>query len=254
MLAAMGPGWNGVFKYAFQSAQFALLCVWCFLGRAPWSLRVATGMVLGPILLSWSGGGDGWSVIFLFQSAVALATSAMGWFLGYRIRRTDQDTDIEICENRQSVQFSLRDIMIWMLALGPAMLILKSLTWFHMLQLQWSEFGATTHVACAFTVSTIATLYATLGKLRSRGSVPILLFRCGTVFFLPLFVGLCLWLGFAMRARQLGTWVGFGEGFTEILMWTGNAWPMWTVLASLFLSALLLCFRADGQRLIRILK
>lgn len=110
--------------------------------------------------------------------------------------------------------------MVWMSALGPALLILKSLSWLELLHLSWNEFGVASIVGIACMTTTIAALYATMGQsvtwrsllgwlVRSfywRGSLCALAVASGSAFR-------------SVRVRQ-GRWTG-ALGGTDLDLLSG---------------------------------
>jgi hypothetical protein len=145
-----------VLRFAFFAGQFALLCIWCCLGQTRWPGRVALAVVLFPALGAWAFGLNdmnwfsegGWQIILILHCAVVLAVGAVGWFLGFRIRRIES---AEPGSKGTTMQFGLKDMLLWMLALMPALLILKSMSLLNFYHLSWDDMVLATVIGGALT-------------------------------------------------------------------------------------------------------
>jgi hypothetical protein len=245
-----------VLAYAMLSAQAGLLAAWSMLGemRWTWRLPIAFGAasVLGAILLMvngsfwsswWSQSQEAWPVIVLTQSAAAAAICLALSGAGYRMTTIGEsglssDGPSKPNSRERRLQFSLRHLMIWITALGPAVLMLRSLHVFMTGRFgvgQWIEM--ITLGLCLAAVSLLA-VWAAAGAE-------------GAGLRLPLLLVLAPAMGLLLGA--LGVW-----GWWERIVFSYASgpecvvqWMIWTTLAGYFLAGMLLIFRAQGCRLVR---
>ncbi|MDP6446007.1 MAG: hypothetical protein QGG36_15275 [Pirellulaceae bacterium] len=242
LLLLTRPGSFQSLRYAFYSAQQSLLVLWCFLGRAPWTGRMLVAIVTMPLALSAIlQRGGGWGLILLVHLVVVTSVCAVGWTLGFRLRRVESMSDEELAGGK--IRFAMRDILIWMIAIGPAALVIRSLSWIRVIDQDLSEFGLAVLLGMALTSTIICTLWVTMNSFT-------VLRLTAAVLVLPSIVGGMIWAGYKWKAQ--GPMITFRQQVTLAGAWMESDWIALMVLLNLFLAAALVCFRADGQRLIQV--
>lgn len=228
-------------RFSLLSAQVSMLCVWCFLGQTELRWRLSAVVLLVPLLSSWAFGviENGWPLIVLLQCLVVLAASGWMRWMGYRIR-----TDAHVPQETV-LRFRVCDLMLWTLAIGLAIFLLKPIAWLRILDVSGEEIATGLCIAVAFALTTLLTLHATLG---TTSTFRVIVF----IFVIPAFIGYLLWSGFDWRASTLGGWGGSGhQQLTSLAIRIDSRWVIWMVLFNSFLACLLFLFRADGQKLTR---
>jgi hypothetical protein len=242
--------------YAMLSAQAGLLAAWAALGELRWTWRLPIALAaaagLGCFLLLvnesyfapwWRYSLELWPVVLLAQSAAALALClALAW-AGYRMKTPDENANPyeDLGERKQDrrLQFSLKNLMIWITALGPVILVFRGLNVWMTARYgigQWIEIIIL--ALCLASVSLLA-VWAAAGAEGALLRIPLLLLLSPTIGAL---LG-----GLALR----GWWDRMG-GFTYMTGWEEVFyWIVWTTLAGYFLAGMLLVFRAQGCRLQR---
>ncbi len=246
-----------ILAYAMLSAQLSLAAVWGALGDMRWTWRLpivlTAASVLGFFLLhvneqawtSWISSYDLWSMILLVQSAAALVACLAMNVAGYRIVTPNEDASpydnlVSPGERRRQFQFSLKHLMIWMTAIGPAILILRALNVWMTTRYGLGQWIEILMLGLFLAALSLLAMWAAAGPEDAS-----------------LRVSLFLTLAPVMGA-VLGTLAVFGwwdrlwfltqeSGPTRVLYWS-----VWTTLAGYFFAGMMLIFRAEGRRLERL--
>jgi len=248
-LAGPASSWSNpvkAFGNAFGSAQIGLVTCWGLLGRMKWNNRFPIAVV--GFALSWgfclslAGRGNWISVMFLQCVATILVCAVLRYF---QFTIDDVWTRVLIEPELQQgrIQFSIRHLFYW--TTGTATLVgVGRLVGIDALTQLFGLSGLTVY-APAFTLISVISFWAALGPESWLIRFPVLLLTLPTV-------GGLLGTYEGWRDRR-GSWNGdwqmmpWNSTFQEKLVF----WIVWASLAGMLLTALVLVFRAAGQRLVR---
>jgi hypothetical protein len=242
--------------YAMLSAQAGLLAAWAALGETPWTWRLPIALTaaagLGSFLLLvndsywapwWQFSRELWPAVLVTQSGAALILCLALAASGYRMKTVDEDANPCNGANpgprHHRLQFSLKNLMIWITALGPVILVLRALNLWMTERYglgQWIEIIILG--LCLAMVSLLA-VWAAAGAE-------------GAALRIPLLLVLAPVLGAILGAMAVWGWwdrmgLNYFSGPERVIYWT-----IWTTLAGYFLAGMLLIFRAQGCRLERV--
>lgn len=245
--------------YAIVSGEVGLLIVWSVLGRWRWYWRIPflfVGVGLLARFLSWfpvvrSLRGE-WMGLLFWQGLAALVMCMLLRLFGFKLANVAQESMSSAAhddENKNEAdttgtvastppQFSIFHLLVWTTTLAPLMAIARLI--------EWSQFASLTVVLqplqlgiCFALVSLIA-IWCGLGREH-------LLIRCLGTAVLTYLIGSGIGAASAANwfdAIHLNRWIGLASDFHVF-------WRTWVVVASCFLSAMLMIFRAEGCRLVR---
>jgi len=223
----------------FVGAELAFAFVWAFLGAERWTIRLTVVCMVVPPLVAYANTigtiHQDWNALALVQTAVVAAVCLIVRLRGYRlVRASEVDGD-------RAFRFGMRDMLIWSLAIVPAMLLKRS---GHAL---FETYGWASEVN-ALLIGLCAALTVQLALWAALGSGPWLL-RLALVTLVPTALGLSIGAYFQYQyENRTGGW--------NRLLWItsqiGQAgWVMWLSITALVLVACLIVFRFDGCRLAR---
>lgn len=258
--------WGSSFQPAsLFTAQLGLLLIWSVLGAARWTVRLPIAVVVGCALLLFLG-----RVRYEYQSAAGLIVMQLAmlgticWILqrkGFRVVVLGRDSEAFRrlgAGDLRVGQFGVRDVLIWMTALGLACGLVR---WFGVPWNEWLQSNARSWVplitgGVALSVTLVLALWAALGPDESRGR------RYRVLLFIPLLAigaGLVEWLFWYLHYQPwTAPWYG-RETWQNCFYWSfwspfknSSQFTMtWLCLAGGMLFAALLFPRELGYRLVR---
>jgi hypothetical protein len=246
-----------VLAYAMLSAQAALAAVWGALGEMRWTWRLPAALVAASLLgfflmvvnesvwTPWRNySHDVWPLVLVLQSTAALGVCLALAAVGYRMAKPDEDVnpydDLRAPgERRRPLQFSLKHLMIWMTALGPAVLVLRGLGLWMTARFGLGLWIEMLTLAVVLAAVSLLAIWSATGPEGASLRIPLLLVLAPTVGAV---LGLLAIFGWWQELKFL-PWV---SGFERVMYWM-----IWTTLAGYFLGGLMLIFRAEGCRLER---
>jgi hypothetical protein len=253
-VAMSDESWNSpatILAYAMLSGEAGLLAAWAALGEMRWTWRLpialAAAAALGCILLlldnsPWTHSGELWPVVLAAQSAAALALCLTLGAAGYRMRTVDKDAnaydDLAGGPRERRFQFSLKNLMIWITALGPAVLVLRGLNLWMTARYGVGQWIAIIILALCLAAVSLLAVWSAVGAEGAALRVPLLVFLAPAMGAVLGFLAVWDWFD------QMG--LRYVSGPERFFYWT-----IWTTLAGYFLAGMLLIFRAQGSRLER---
>jgi hypothetical protein len=238
--------------YALVSAHLAALIFWSILGATRWQTRLPILLVLIAAIASFSqlfytGYGffsrDWYQLLIFSVIALIVAFFVLRW-LSFRVEVLDRERDPSRRTMSKSVQFSIRNLLIWSTALVPMLILSRTLDFRNVLGLGQSQLAIKNAVlAVSLMVVDVCLCWLILGTgRRSRRLV---------------FTASCLIaLGYANNV--------FGDltvqSMPKYLSFLGSSfgsrkrdvdWVKWFALNASLLAAVILYFRASRYRLVR---
>jgi hypothetical protein len=180
-----------------------------------------------------------WVALALIQGGATAGLCFVIGCLGFRLRSAEcAGTARDEATGNRALQFSIAQMLFWMAALVPVMLLAPNLDLGFLWYLSLSDLAALALVAFALGVVSLAAAWAALGREFAAARIAALVIVPSWVAFLAKVAMDPRALPGNLIARHLGT-MGWG-------------WAVWTPLAAWFLAGLLLMFRASGYRLVRV--
>jgi hypothetical protein len=260
VFANQGWWWQDSFHAAsLFAAQLGLVTIWAVLGTTRWAIRWPVALVLASALLLPSIHFQyyGVSMMLLFASQLLVLFGICGVMRWQRFRLTISESAAGSTSREppagelQGTQFGVRDVLIWMTALGLICGLSRAVG----LPLEQWDLGDLSHWLVLVSSGTgvgmalVIALWGALGTGRSRHRWLVVLLLIPTI---GIGVGVCDWLPWVLRARR--GWASqrpWWEWVWESFFYSERRLIIWICLAGATLFATLLFLRSLGYRLAR---
>ncbi len=251
VIACVGGTVDREMGFALVSAEVSLIALWSILGIGNWQLRLPAALVTLPLVNILMHSLEqyyrfNWTIIIAFCAAVmAILCGGLRSF-GFAMM-LEMSVGVErpatAPPKKTSLQFGVKHMLIWLTAMGPLILIARSL------DLQFEANFAVALVGLSAATLNLTAIWSVLG------SGPAWL-RLASLIAIPLGIAAALNAYSAHLASSRGSYwsPSNSNSLTFATIEMHGRWFSWCLPAAALLAALLLFLRARGYRLMRLAK
>jgi hypothetical protein len=247
---------QGMFGYELDSlahtlisAQVGFLTVWTLLGTAPLPWRVTSFLAAVAAILAQSKILDtNWGIrelpLMQWVAAGIVAIVCVGLhFSGFRIRQIALTPSSSDAAKPETFQFGVKDMLMWMTALAPLLLVVRGLDVSGLRELGVGDISTAATLSLCIAIVMLASIWLALGG----GPIAFRLVATAGVVGVTGFV---LWqMASSWRALRMN-WNWRQDSRLELLVAEmGALWWAWLGLLGALFAAMLLFLRAAGYRL-----